>query len=993
MKIISIIFALVFCSAFKVCDDLAKDLANVKKDTASSFNSASEKIPVNPIYFVSKQTAAKNPVNLDYDQCVEFSTLKSLGSDIYYVDNKLLKPGNGESWDKAFSTINQAIAALIAKRTQDLAKGQPIAPAIVAIASGHYTYTAEKVITNEIFSLYGYKKELYKNLSFLGGFKNNDICKNVSKNKGYNYADPDRQTIIDGENKTKIIAAIDASTLVFSDFVFRNSKSNNIANKQDGGSVSIKDSAFIYFNRVKIDNSYAHGLGGAFFIKDTQGVNFIDIHSINTFAKNHGGAIAIIKSNILINNINIEQAQSEQNGGAIYNDNNSDLALGYFILAHNEARNGAGLYNKGKLVIHTNSFINGSSKSFYDLPTNDFIDIDHARGASLNINNISHNKALETAGAMYYDHLDQLILDTIIIEDNHAHDAAGIYFAQKALLSIKNSRFLHNHALNNAGALFFNNGVELTNEVSMKEVVYIGHVVDNKILNNFSYNTANNEGGVFYIQGETEIVRSGSSNLTLFKGNKAKKGAVFALAALAKLPNSNNSARNMLNLSGDYQKNESEEAGLFYINSANIKKISINGNFKDNKITNADAAILKSVHSLDNIDIAGKFANNTCSKNTIDDACDGAAFNIDQVKQLRLVAENIEDHKAQNGGFLWINNAENLIVFPFLNNHLSNIFIKNNQATNNGGVIYANKINSISIKAFTESHLSYLFLAIQHRILKFKGVADGSYIQPRSLIFAFNKAINGGVLYVENSDNVSIKEAIFNANVAKSGAALYLADINGDLEVKESFFSNNTASISGGALYVGKANNAIFDGKRNMNPGIGINFNKKEYMISNFKDLPENDKNTYIDNLAPIEYYLDNLAHFENTHYNSNQIYLPLAKNNISSNGAFAYFDSINNLNLQYMSMVNNKNNAVFINMLSGSITKDQNSIIYDNGEKIKNIEVFLGDFDYSTRYYKGDFPKGLPGYTSYEDDVGISSKSDTGIKVNNQADKSIPSD
>lgn len=954
LKIICLSILLSSC-AFKTCDDLVSSF-NGAKTNISSFNSSSKNQASNPIYLVNQKKSASAALpNLDYDQCVPFLELKNRGTDIYYVDTNISVAGDGSSWDKAFLTINNAITSLITKRTEYLNNGQAIPQAIIAIAGGNYSFSKEKVITNEIFSLYGYKEKLYESISFLGGFKSGDICKNVTKNANYDDNDPARKTVIDAEKQTKIISAIKAKNLVFSDFTFVNSTTKDIEHKRDGGAVSIKDSQMVTFNRITIANSYAHESAGAFFIQNSLNKIFLfDIFIANSHAKGNGGAIAILNSKVLINVINIQQSTSESSGGSIYSDNASELTLGYFVLSHNKAKNGAAIYNLGKLTINTHKDESAVTPIAQIFITNPYFD--KANNIIYHINTITNNQALENGGAIYYAHNDELYLERIIIEHNEAKNGAGIYFANNAQIKLKNSRFLHNHALNKGGVFFFSNGINsLFIDDSAKSQAHnqynIGIVKNNNIYNNFSY-------------------------------NKAKKGSVFAVE------NQVATKDDMRFRGGKYQYNEAQDAGVFYINSANVKKITINADFTNNKITNSDAAIFKSLHDLERLTIIGDFSNNTCTKDSIKHHCNGAAFNIDNVKNIKL-GGSINEHTALNGGFLWIKEADDLVIAAA---NFKNSLITNNQAHNFGGVIYGDNVKKIVIEEQykTPGGLSNLFLSIQQRLLRYKQ-ADGTYLEPINLIFSYNKAATGGALYVKNSEQVAIKDTIFHGNIAHNGGAVYIKQTN-DLQVKESFFSQNTASNHGGAIYVKKAVNALFNGQRDMHTRVNITVNRKEYMRDDFKSLSESNKNSHVNGLIPIENYLHDLSHFEHASYSSDKVYLPLAKNNIALAGAFVYFAKIHNLTLQQMSMVNNKNSAMLIENLSGNIDKDEKTIIYDDNRKIKNIEVFLDDIGYSSKYYIAPFPKGIIGASSYEYD-GFSHKAQTGIKVLNPANKTIESD
>ena len=193
---IVILLSLLSCHSF---DKLSQSLANSKPSI--SVITTKDKLNTNatPVVFKNSITSTESPVlNFDYTKCILFKDLVG-HYDVYYVDNKI-NPAkqNGESWSTAFNTINAARNQVIENRI----KNHTNKPALIAIASGHYTHSKEKAGNNEIISIYGLASYLYDDSYFFGGYKNGDACVNVQKNPNF------YTTILDSEDKSSVITIL-----------------------------------------------------------------------------------------------------------------------------------------------------------------------------------------------------------------------------------------------------------------------------------------------------------------------------------------------------------------------------------------------------------------------------------------------------------------------------------------------------------------------------------------------------------------------------------------------------------------------------------------------------------------------------------------------------------------------------------------------------------------------------------------------------------------
>ncbi len=149
------------------------------------------------------------------------------------------------------------------------------------------------------------------------------------------------------------------------------------------------------------------------------------------------------------------------------------------------------------------------------------------------------------------------------------------------------------------------------------------------------------------------------------------------------------------------------------------------------------------------------------------------------------------------------NNASRVFTLPNVagsSTTISDLSIVNGAATNGAGMLIGSGTNTLSRVRFANNTASGKGGAIH---------ADGfeMSLSVSDCTFSGNSAtVMGGAIYIEDTDTdparsvVSIARSVFTGNASGRGGAIYLYDPDGNVTIDQSVFSNNSATISGGAI-------------------------------------------------------------------------------------------------------------------------------------------------------------------------------------------------
>jgi predicted outer membrane repeat protein len=254
----------------------------------------------------------------------------------------------------------------------------------------------------------------------------------------------------------------------------------------------------------------------------------------STYTNNNapiGGAICTRNGSFLtINNDNfidnVASLNSIYGGGAIYNDQSSNLILVTCNFTANNAYCGGAISNEGNVTDTSSNFTNNTANFNSDWGgAIENIGTLNMNNSTFTDNSASYGGAIDSSGGQ-----GTLIINNSTFTNNNATEGGAIETGDT--LTVNNSTFINNTAINSGGAI--NNGGTLTilssnfinNTSTTNNGYYGGGAISNDGIlnvhnNNFSENNATTEGGAIYNDG-TLIV-----NMNNFTDNIASVGGAI----------------------------------------------------------------------------------------------------------------------------------------------------------------------------------------------------------------------------------------------------------------------------------------------------------------------------------------------------------------------------------------------------------------------------------------------------------------------------------
>lgn len=470
-----------------------------------------------------------------------------------------------------------------------------------------------------------------------------------------------------------------------------------------------------------------------------------------------GGAVYVNNGQISFNDsISFSGNQATLRGGAMALNNYSYAYLysgGYF--QNNHAAAGGAIYlNYSYLYVNGYASFTGNSAS---LNGGAFTGENYSSYYFLGETYIQGNSADEKGGGFYLNNSDTEFYDTANIDSNRALLGGGFAAENNSVISFDSSTFITNNTASlNGGGFYSNNAI----------IVFW----DNIQINN---NTSSGKGGGFYSINDSLILGYGPSTVS---GNTANSdgGGFYAGhgsgVSLGEALISNNTSYG----SGGGFASDASEVLFDYEAAFDSNRASLNGGgfsavngsevtfeqytaFKDNSAGRHGGAFYAddaTVLFLNDVD----FTNNSASSG-------GGAIYISGNNSSASFSGNVNftSNAASNGGAVYINSSDNFTL-----NGTDNKF-DSNQAWNSGGALFTDSSN----------------------------VSFG-----KGLSFTSNSAAHGGgAIYAANGSNVSLGDATaFTGNSADFGGALFID--SSDMYLLNPYFSGNTASHAGGAIYL-----------------------------------------------------------------------------------------------------------------------------------------------------------------------------------------------
>lgn len=193
---------------------------------------------------------------------------EKLSGNVVFVDGANTKPGDGSSWESSFSSIQEAVDAINAKRTKEEE------PFKIIVAKGTYKPKANGPMV----------KLTTRNISILGGFRPGAICLDQ---RGLS------DSILDGSSVES--QAIDATFkdkpgqgIIIDGFVIKNFSSG--FGKYHGGAVTCENCGGTFSN-ILFENNRAYSNGGAATIEGEGEVRFIKCAFMSNMAGSGGEGV------------------------------------------------------------------------------------------------------------------------------------------------------------------------------------------------------------------------------------------------------------------------------------------------------------------------------------------------------------------------------------------------------------------------------------------------------------------------------------------------------------------------------------------------------------------------------------------------------------------------------------------------------------------------------------------------------------------------------
>ncbi|MDR3063368.1 MAG: hypothetical protein LBU40_04430, partial [Methanobrevibacter sp.] len=434
----------------------------------------------------------------------------------------------------------------------------------------------------------------------------------------------------------------------------------------------------------------------------------------------------------------------------------------------------------------------------------------------------------------------------------------GVIRSATTNLTITDSTFTNNFALNEGGAISIVNGTgtKIINCKFTNNTANIGGAIriadcEVTISNSlFNQNNANNVGAIYILNGAVTILNSN------FTSNKANNGGAIGIYNRTTNDNKITILKNLI-----FDSNTATDMGGAIYTRIPIKYLN-DSTFKNNSAIDGGG-----IYSLSSLQInAVNFSQNTAT------ASGGAIYTNGQISI--SYNSNFTSNNAKNGG----------AIYALKNLNISNSIFNKNNAISNGGALY---VNGGTTRILSNSN------------------------------FSSNSGVNGGVIY--SNGVLIIISANFNDNLATgSGGAIYSLK---NLQISSSKFNRNNASTNGGALYLNGGvititGKSTFNNNKAINGGgIYTNSNLTINSIGFSNNIvSSNGAGLYINsgtvNILNNSNFTNNKAVNGSGVYSNGKLVVNNAlflNNNVSSNGGAIY--SLNDLNITTTNF--NKNNAV----------------------------------------------------------------------------------
>ena len=539
----------------------------------------------------------------------------------------------------------------------------------------------------------------------------------------------------------------------------------------------------------------------------------------------HGGGVMMVgASNVKLQNCTIESNASSVNAGVIFANSGAVVEISNTsMIGNTSGRYGGVIYGEGATIrITGDSVINGNSAK-----NGGAICLFSATGeneqkirSDLTLENVTakDNSASGNGGALYINGSD-FTATNVKFQNNKANAVdygGGVLYSSAATGTMKNVEFTGNSAdvggvtdLRSESQLTISSCIVNGNSATQfGGAFYAKHSLLNLVEGEgdtieLTGNTAGTAGGAIYACGNPTVNVTGA----VITGNEAGYGGALGVESYTKT-----NTITLTNVELTNNKATSAEEGVgggaIYAEKAiiNLRNATVTGNTAVNRGGAAMVTAIATFH-VENT----TFASNTATAN-------GGALYVTLAATVTAQDTTFEANSANKGGSIYAHESSLSITGGSLKNH-------NNEGTSDGAVAYVWASNifdvtNVEVKDNTSYGNGVLYI---HSVpATFDNVTATG-----------NTATNGGVAYLSTKAEVTVKNSNWYANTAtSSGGAMYLgkgtltvinSTLGGDtaeagntakyggaifaktdktVTIENAALANNTASSTGGAVYV-----------------------------------------------------------------------------------------------------------------------------------------------------------------------------------------------
>ena len=561
----------------------------------------------------------------------------------------------------------------------------------------------------------------------------------------------------------------------------------------NGGVVYASSSSSITVGNSSFENNEAGGSGGFVYASSSSSILVGNSSFENNEAGSSGGVVYASSSiSITVGNSSFENNEAGSSGGVVYASSSISITVGNSSFENNEAGGSGGVVyasSSSSITVGNSSFENNEAGSSGGV-------VYASSSISITVGNSSfeNNEAGGSGGVVYASSNSSITVGNSSFESNEAGGSGGVVYAfSSSSITVGNSSFENDEAGSSGGVVYASSSSSITmgdssfenNEAGSGGVIYA--VFSNIDLGNSSFdnNEANTGGVLLSVNGDIITVSN-----SFFDNNRAHLVAgVFVLGSSNIIVESssfdNNTAgryggvmytpfsSNITVSNSSFHSNSAEQGGVVYASSGLKYYITIMYLFSvsidDNNI------IPRGVVTFQN---NCRFYNNS--------AIEGGAAYVDDTKLMDT--DNIYfGNKAANGGVFVL--AEGVVKVR------ASMFT-NNTARNGGGVLYT-PLNNYEKEVILEASHFFDNSAMRGGAIAIFSTGMVTMIES---IFTNNNAIRGGAIYLFIRNNITATYNNFSGNLAQNDGGMIFSEYQNQLNFKHCIINYNGADNNGGAI-------------------------------------------------------------------------------------------------------------------------------------------------------------------------------------------------